>query len=179
MIFERDVHGPVSIDVTLTDVDLIGFKNMKFTAIKGFQADLSGRTELIATIPELRLKGHYKIDGQILVLPIKGEGDMEIVISGAQSNYSFDMKPNEKKGKIHAVVEHVKFNIEPDQIKFRLDNLFNGDKTLGDNINLFLNENWRELYAETKTNLLKPSSIVMKNIINSFLDNHPYEHFFE
>lgn len=36
-----------------------------------------------------------------------------------------------------------------------MDNLFNGDKLLGDTTNQFLDENWRDLFNELKPIMLK------------------------
>lgn len=43
--------------------------------------DFGSRSEFEGTIPELLLKGNYKIDGKVLILPIAGEGTTEIKCS--------------------------------------------------------------------------------------------------
>lgn len=51
-------------------------------AIKNFRGfDFAGRSELEAVLPQLVLKGKYEIDGRVLILPIVGKGDCEIITS--------------------------------------------------------------------------------------------------
>lgn len=43
--------------------------------------EFEGRSELEAFIPQMVLKGNYQADGRVLILPIVGNGDCEIVCS--------------------------------------------------------------------------------------------------
>lgn len=42
---------------------------------------MSGRNVIAGVIPSLTIKGKYTLDGNVLVLPIKGNGDCEIKCS--------------------------------------------------------------------------------------------------
>lgn len=53
-----------------------------------------------------------------------------------------------EKGKHRLGDIHVEFNIGDASVK--LDNLFNGDPELGELMNKFLNNNWREITAEIR-----------------------------
>ena len=46
--------------------------------------EFNGRSELEALIPEMILKGKYQADGRVLILPIVGNGDCEIICSKFQ-----------------------------------------------------------------------------------------------
>lgn len=41
---------------------------------------MKGKLKLEADIPKVILLGHYKINGQILVLPIQGEGNSNLTL---------------------------------------------------------------------------------------------------
>jgi hypothetical protein len=51
-----------------------------------------------------------------------------------------------KKGKTHMKFVSGKGTFKPSSIVFHFDNLFNGDKLLGDEINRVVNENWKLLF---------------------------------
>lgn len=57
-------------------------------------------------------------------------------------------------------------------------NLFNGDKRLSDNMNLFLNANWNLLLDELKKPISASFAKVFKEALNSFFDRTPYEDIF-
>lgn len=60
----------------------------------------------------------------------------------------------------------------------RLDNLYKGDKVLGDSTNLFLNENWEEIFNEIKRSIFEAFGLIMQNIINVIFRKLPYNELF-
>lgn len=60
----------------------------------------------------------------------------------------------------------------------QLDNLYNGDKVLGDTTNLFLNENWEEIFNELKRSIFDAFGLIMQNIINTVFRKIPYNELF-
>lgn len=59
-----------------------------------------------------------------------------------------------------------------------LENLFNGNKALGDNMNLFLNENWQIILQELKPAVRETLAQILSGIINSVFDKLPYSDLF-
>ncbi|XP_013110452.1 protein takeout [Stomoxys calcitrans] len=177
MGLKRDPTSPVNIELEFTDMDMFGMKTMKVLSAKIL--DFGSRSELEGLIPSLTLKGHYSIDGRVLVLPIVGEGDSEIKCKNTYFKYSYDMKPVEKNGKKYASLEHVKLEIKPELVQFHFENLFRGDKNLGDNMNKFLNENWNDIFQEIKPRFAKALSLEVKALLNTFYSKYPYEEYFQ
>lgn len=58
-----------------------------------------------------------------------------------------------------------------------LENLFNGDKLLGDTTNRFLNENWSDVINELKPALRNAVGIITGSVIKAVFDKFPYEDF--
>lgn len=58
------------------------------------------------------------------------------------------------------------------------ENLFNGDKLLGDTTNTFLNENWADILKEMKRVFRDTIGGILKNIIGSVFAAYPYTYFF-
>lgn len=61
----------------------------------------------------------------------------------------------------------------------RLDGLFNGNKALSDNMNLFLNENWQIILQELKPAVRTTLSQIIASIFNSVFDKVPYQELFK
>lgn len=58
------------------------------------------------------------------------------------------------------------------------ENLFNGDKLLGDTSNQFFNENWTDILAELKPVLRDTIGGILQTIIGSVFAAFPYEDLF-
>lgn len=52
--------------------------------------------------------------------------------------------------------------------------MFNGDKALGDNMNLFLNENWEDILKELKPSITEALSQIFSALINAVFAKVPY-----
>lgn len=65
-----------------------------------------------------------------------------------------------------------------DRLIMHFSNLFNGNKELGDNMNLFLNENWKDIFHETKASIEKAFVRVIKDYINDVFMKMPYKDLF-
>ncbi|KAK9504733.1 hypothetical protein O3M35_010999 [Rhynocoris fuscipes] len=139
--------GPVSIDLKFTDLDVIGMKTFEVTNVKNDWKllELEGRWNSLYA-----LDGHYKISGKVLVLPINGEGHCRIDYEKFRVKVQIKMKEVSRKGKQYYEITNFHIDFDVDKVHLNFENLFNGDKALGDNMNLFLNENWREIFNEIK-----------------------------
>lgn len=82
---------------------------------------------------------------------------------------TFDFEEYKKKEKKHLKVSKKKMILTPERIQFKLDNLFDGDKTLGDNINQVLNDNWSEVYADVKASYEEAFAQIFAAIYNNLL----------
>lgn len=58
-------------------------------------------------------------------------------------------------------------------------NLYNGDKALGETTNLFLNDNWRDIYNEIKGSIFDAFSLIMQSMLNNLFAHHDYNHLFQ
>lgn len=108
--------------------------------------------------------------------------NVEIFISTDNVDIKVKFVPNvvEKNGKqyIHIPTNKFKLTFDTTRMYLRLDNLFNGDRALGDNMNLFLNENWKDILQELKPAVRETFAQILSGIINSVFDKVPYSEMF-
>lgn len=83
----------------------------------------------------------------------------------------------EKDGKTYMKIDKFHLDLEPKRMIFKIDNLFNGDKALGDNMNLFLNENWSDIYKEIRGTIGSAFGKIFKSVIGHVFTKHPYNEY--
>lgn len=135
--------------------------------------------EVHGRVPKLTLYGDYDVNGRVLILPIQGIGKATLVFENVDIVVKFKPKFIEKKGKQYLQTsDSFKLDFEMGNMQLQLTNLFNGDKALGDNMNLFLNENWRDILKELKPAISYAIEEVLKSIINRIFNKVPYYEMF-
>lgn len=126
-------------------------------------------------MPIVTLQGDYKINGRVLVLPIQGNGKSTLTFENVDINFKYKPKVIVKNGKEY--IQTDKFKLDFDTAKFSLhfSNLFNGDKALGDNMNTFLNDNWRDILNELKPSITSALEQIFEAIVNRIFAKVPYK----
>lgn len=92
--------------------------------------------------------GHYTMKGQILVLPIVGEGFANVSMNELITRH--EMQGDYFQGSdnnTYINITNYKIKFTPKWVTYRFDNLFNGDKLLGETMNRFLNNNWELVFS--------------------------------
>ena len=84
-----------------------------------------------------------------------------------------------KNGNTYLHFDNPAMNVTVGDIHFQVDNLFNGDKALGDKMNEFLNENAKEIFEEVKEDYMKLMSDIGLNIMNRIFLKVPVEEVFD
>ncbi|KAE8748614.1 hypothetical protein FOCC_FOCC004625 [Frankliniella occidentalis] len=73
---EKGNGGALSLDMTLSEAELVGFKNARVESVK---TDMN-KFKIVATMrtDKLDLNSLYKVTGRVLVIPINGNGKTTI-----------------------------------------------------------------------------------------------------
>ncbi|XP_049820156.1 uncharacterized protein LOC109596647 [Aethina tumida] len=137
-----------NLKIVFRNLTGIGLDKAKLRAVK-YDAN-KNHMKILTDLPSLKILGDYDAKGRILVLPIEGKGPFEIEAIDGKYTYSFDIIPHEKKGEIYGSIENGDLDFDIKNVKLNFENLFNGDKTLGSQMNMFLNENWRDVFKDLK-----------------------------
>lgn len=180
MDIEQGGNSSVTINLKFRKVHLLGLKNAEVYKITGFQSDPEkNKLEIKFKTPLATIQGPYQINGKILVLPIQGKGNITLNLENLDVSLKFLTKKVEKDGKVYMHVERSKFSYDVTGANVNFTNLFNGDKALGDNMNAFLNINWRILLDELKKPITSSFGEVFKDLLNDILQTAPYDELFE
>ncbi|CAH0600257.1 unnamed protein product [Chrysodeixis includens] len=120
--------------------------------------------------PKLHFVGEYKLDAQILVVPLKGQGQL-----------TADAVKCDADVVIHTTIftkddaEYIKFkkmdaDINIKDYRVRLDGLFNGDKALGEAANQAINQNRGDFLKAAKPHLEKTVTKILLDTANKVVD---------
>ncbi|KAF6200077.1 hypothetical protein GE061_006378 [Apolygus lucorum] len=161
--------GPVSINLTLVDLEIKGLKNMIINEVKNDWKNMMLRI----TAPQLNLIGQYKIDGKVLILPVHGNGDSMFDLGNLTANAVFRLSEKMIAGKRHYQVKAVDVKLATQSLHLHFDNLFDGNKQLGDHFNEFINENWKEVFEELKPALEKAVKHACESTAGQFFTKVP------
>lgn len=94
-------------------------------------------------------------------------------------NLHFTGKSVTRNGKVYLKPENIKLTFTISRMNFQLSNLYNGDKLLGDNTNLFLNENWKDIFNEIKKSVFSAFAQISENILTNVFAKVPYDELFQ
>ncbi|XP_059489955.1 protein takeout-like [Neocloeon triangulifer] len=172
-----DSPKQVSLALKMTDVDVVGLRN---TELQYAKIDLAKeKMSWKLTIPRLSLLGKYVINGKVLLLPLRGRGDMNITLDNLNVHYAFDMglAPG-KKGEIYLNPKNAKLDFDTSRAYINLENLFDGDKALSARMNEFLDENWRELVSELGPPIAEALNQVLTSMMTNIARTVPYKEIF-
>nr|CAH7712250.1 unnamed protein product [Callosobruchus chinensis] len=125
--------------------------------------------------PYLRLQGHYTMAGKILLLPIVGDGECNITLINTKINHTLTAEEKIKKGKVFWTFKDYTITLTPEKMTYKFDNLFDGDKALGDNINQVLNENWSDVFSDVREGYEKGIGAIFHNLANRVFSIVPLE----
>ncbi|XP_022909532.2 protein takeout-like [Onthophagus taurus] len=168
--------GP-NLEMKLTQVTSNNIKDFRLSKAN---FDLkSNKIWLNSKMDRLEVISNYFIKGQILVLPINGEGKSNITFIGNDMTYEADIGSKDINGIKYYTIENPTLKAIPDKVYFHFDNLFGGDPNLGKQMNNFLDENWSDFYDELKPALQKAMEAVVTNVFKVYFAKVPADKLFE
>ncbi|XP_011553780.3 circadian clock-controlled protein daywake-like isoform X1 [Plutella xylostella] len=141
------VHlGTVHVDnpalkLTFYDTVVTGLGGFRINAFRMYNSE--GRATLDFT-SNVTLKADYDMEGQLLILPIRGKGQAKIKITNLNIIVKYQYSTHDG----HWRVDSYRDSYKMDRAQFKFTNLFNGNKQLSDLTSRFVNENWRVIMSE-------------------------------
>lgn len=166
----------VGLTLIIKDADLFGFGNSDLR-----KTDFDFKKQKVSQemfVPRTELISKYEVKGRVLLLPIIGNGDLNLTLVNYKMTYDFDFTVEPRNGNNFMVLKNTRATVTPERAYLRLTNLFNGDKTLGDQMNIFLDENWKEVFTELSPAIFTAFDELITSIMNGIATSVPYEVFF-
>ncbi|VVC25552.1 Hypothetical protein CINCED_3A006228 [Cinara cedri] len=177
-INQGSTNGPVAIKLNFRDLHIHNIKSLKITSMKSnidnYTFNLKGDFD-----ESFVLEGMYNIQGKIIILPINGDGKSNLTLAGLKVSIDINGKPVTRKNEEYMELETLDLKFSTSRLYIQLDNLFNGDKALGNNMNMFLNQNWREILKELQPAFESALSMAFQSIARQFFHRVPFNKIFD
>ncbi|XP_014245420.1 circadian clock-controlled protein-like [Cimex lectularius] len=147
--------------------------------IKNFKSDVNKvEYQVVLRFPELFFDGIYDVDAKLLTLPIKGRGPMKGSGTDIEGNAIIKGRKVSKGGKTYLKFDRLDLKLKMKNYSVRLENLFDGDKTLGEAINNVLNDNKKELMRMIRPKAEQVASSVLLEVANKITEHFEYDELF-
>ncbi|XP_063912606.1 circadian clock-controlled protein daywake-like [Zophobas morio] len=170
-------RNKISVKQKLRNCKFSGFNEIQFRV---FKIDFENKfMEISGLFPEFKNDCEYEVSGKVIILPIQGKGSATTVAKALDVYLKVPFNETTKNGNTYLHFDNPAMNVTVGDIHFQVDNLFNGDKALGDKMNEFLNENAKEIFEEVKEDYMKLMSDIGLNIMNRIFLKVPVEEVFD
>lgn len=111
---------------------------------------------------------------------LAGEGQANISMHELTSIHElkgeYFAKPEDGETYINVTDYRIKF--KPKRVTFQFENLFQGDKVLGQTMNQFMNENWKAVFNGLAPDYEKFFGAKFKDVANNVFNNVPMKMIF-
>ncbi|XP_015109264.1 protein takeout [Diachasma alloeum] len=158
------------LKLSAKDVNAYGASDFSVTKMN---ADMGSLVYLLDVfLPHLSIDGQYEIDGKVLLLPITGSGRIMGNFTDCLGAVKFTAETETVDGVEYFRVREFELKITVGKGTLRLDNLFGGDKVIGDVVNNAINNNFdaflKELMPVVERALGRAFRDIGQTIVNQF-----------
>ncbi|KAK6633512.1 hypothetical protein RUM44_004119 [Polyplax serrata] len=173
---ELNINQNGNLKILLKDAYISGLAD---TIIQNCDFDFNNRRITINfSLPKLTIQSLYEIAGRILVLPITGKGPSNIALHGLTFSYDYNYGIVRKGNADYLEPKKGKISYTLQGMNLRFDNLFNGDRLLGEETNNFLNENWQDVEKELGPGVVEALAEVVHLILSNVCNLVPFDELF-
>uniref|UniRef100_A0A6M2DY58 Putative hemolymph juvenile hormone binding protein n=1 Tax=Xenopsylla cheopis TaxID=163159 RepID=A0A6M2DY58_XENCH len=159
--------------VSATEIKAWGASNFRIQKVKGDLDKMTYYFEVL--LPRLETTGKYSVEGNVLLLPIKGNGPFTGNFTDCIGKAVVTGEVVDKNGEKHVQFTDVKIKIKVGKGRLHLKNLFGGDKALGDIINQTINSNFELLSQDIIPLIEKALSKFVLKISNQIVEPYTVE----
>ncbi|XP_069683194.1 protein takeout-like [Periplaneta americana] len=166
-------QGRGQLNLTMRDVKLLGLKD---AYLQNYSHDFNtSHTTFLLTVPQIKVLSTYNASGHILMLPIEGTGNMNITLVDTKCKIRYHFSSQKINGVDHLLLSAAKVHLDPKRMYIHLDNLFNGDKRFGDEMNELLNKHWKEVFYEITPHIAASFLEMFIGLGNTISKKIPYD----
>lgn len=143
--------------------------------------DNAQRFDFDLLLPILNAEGNYELNGNLLSLPLKGNGPFVGNFTNFMAFVKVEFEPyqNAEQDNIQFLrVKTLQVKVKVGKGKLKLYNLFNGDKTIGDVVNETINNNFEAFATELIGPIEKALEKKFLNIAKKIMDKYSHDQLF-
>ncbi|XP_059609137.1 protein takeout [Phlebotomus argentipes] len=169
-------NTPNGLTITAKDIQSYGASDYHIKKIEVVEYGQHYKLQL--QLPHLYTKGRYAIDGRVLLLPIKGAGKFTGNFTRCTADVTMVLEPREILGSDHIILKRLQIKVKVGKGSMYLENLFGGDKTLGDIVNDTINQNFEVVSRDIIPLIEKALERHFKKTSNKILSRYTRDQLF-
>ncbi|XP_058455322.1 protein takeout-like [Malaya genurostris] len=163
--------GAVRIKALFTDIVASGAGNY---TIKDVRSDVKKlRIDMSLGIPRVETRGKYEIIGNVLLLPVRSNGEFWTEFTDISAIAKIYGKPVERDGETFMSIEKMVVDFTMKNARFKVKDHVNTQNVLGEAINQFLNQNANELVQEMRPAASQSIAKLFRKFLNDAFSNIP------
>nr|AOG12855.1 odorant binding protein [Eogystia hippophaecolus] len=162
-----DASTPV-LKFMLSDMTITGLKNCQ---AKKIQRNVANSELIVKTLCDVDADGHYDMSGQLIILPIEGNGKIHVKLRKLQMVVVAELFDKEgTDGKKHWEIKHWKHSFDlKDKAGLEFENLFNGNEALAGAVRELIASSGNEIITEVGAPVIKAiTEKIVQNVQNFF-----------
>ncbi|XP_063930454.1 protein takeout-like [Zophobas morio] len=155
------------------------FKNLKLSSFNETfcpKAEFNYDEKILnleCVVPNFRMDFNYELRGQIMMVSVFGNGTGWIIFRDNQLGLTFELGEYEKNGKAYFNILSQELKMQPRDIDFELQNMFDGDEESARRMRKIMKENVLELYTDVKDGYEEAFGKVFAYIFEKILEKVP------
>uniref|UniRef100_A0AAU6SHC1 Protein takeout-like protein n=1 Tax=Maconellicoccus hirsutus TaxID=177089 RepID=A0AAU6SHC1_MACHI len=171
--------GAVSVDLSLQKLKIYGLSSARLESLSLDIDNLKSNAKFTFAKP-ITLIGQYTAKGKVQVLPINGKGPCNItMVDPTLELTNIEGSLVERNNQKYIDLKSVTLKAtKMSKLVLKLDNLFQGNKEVSDNLNVFLNENWELLFEELRPAFEEAVAVILKEVASKVLQKIPKDEIF-
>ncbi|XP_049535240.1 protein takeout-like [Anopheles darlingi] len=163
--------GAVRIKALFTDIVASGAGNY---TIKEVRSDLKKlRIDMSIGIPRVETRGKYEVIGNVLLLPVRSNGEFWTEFTDISAIAKIYGKQIERDGETFMGIDKITIDFTMKNARFKVKDHVNTQNVLGEAINQFLNQNANELIQEMRPAASQSIGKLFRKFLNDAFTNLP------
>ncbi|XP_063930417.1 protein takeout-like isoform X2 [Zophobas morio] len=160
------------------------FKNLKLSGFNETSCSKAGfnytenTLNLECVVPNFRLDFNYELHGQIMMLSVYGNGTGWSIFRDNQLGLTFKLGEYEKNGQKYFNILSQQLDMQPRDLDFDLQNLFDGDEEAADRVKKIFKQNALDIYHDVKSGYEEAFGKVFAYLFEKILEKVPVSNIF-
>ncbi|XP_013148579.1 PREDICTED: uncharacterized protein LOC106111134 [Papilio polytes] len=140
--------GPVRVTAAFSNITVIGPSNYTVTKIR---SDLKKmRIDMGLALPRIEVSGHYEVSGQVLLFPVRSQGNFWAAFIDVAAIVKIYGKEIERDSEKYMSIERLLVDFKLKNSRFKVRDTVNHGSVIGEAMNQFLNNNAPEIIEEMR-----------------------------
>ncbi|KAK9874610.1 hypothetical protein WA026_005441 [Henosepilachna vigintioctopunctata] len=164
-----------NLQLNFTNIKVHGLEHLRMVDLRIFW-DKNMYTSIF-TADNITIEGNYVARGQVMIMPIRGNGHFTMMMNDATFKTTVMSGQIERNGEKYYHLDDFRLDYNIKKLSFNFENLFEGNKELGDQLNKFLNDNWDLILTDFGPGIAKTVSDIIRNIYEQVGKEVPSKYF--